>query len=268
MVAGIHGPSPPCCRASTRASYEDVHRGGVAIDTASSGRADAESTRNPWCVARSLTVVRQRPQGVIKDKAGVKRVLNEVGDEGDPSGPTLVEKVYEYRFVGLNTDGWLELVALVGGGRPSTGLEIVLQTPGGVPLPDRLTTTYEGFVMRELVGFDVPADLNQVLRDLDGDGTYEIVMPQPLGGEGASGGPRLPAEIPEVFAWKQGDFANVSARYPEFYRNEVLPRLERQLQMLETLPGAADPSDRADRRADRERVVREIAEARKRAAHK
>ena len=85
-------------------------------------------------------------------------------------------------------------------------------------LPNRLTDTYEGFVMRERVGFDVP-DLNEVLRDLDGDGTYEIVMPQalrePLDGEG---GPRLPAEIPEVFAWKDGDYANVSARYPKFYR--------------------------------------------------
>jgi hypothetical protein len=151
-------------------------------------------------------------------------------------------------------------VALVSGGRPSTGLEIVFQTPGGVPLTDRLTTTYDGFVMRELVGFDVP-DLNAVLRDLDDDGTYEIVMPQSLGR-------RLPAEIPEVFAWKQGDFANVSARYPEFYRDEVLPRLERQLQMLETLPGAADSSDRADRRADREKVGREIAEARKRATQR
>ena len=110
--------------------------------------------------------------------------------------------------------------------------------------------------------------LNQVLRDLDRDGTYEIVMPQPLGGEGASGGPRLPAEIPEVFAWKDGDYANVSARYPEFYRDEVLPRLERQLQLLEAQPGAADPSDRAARRADRENVVREIAEARKRATQK
>jgi hypothetical protein len=206
-------------------------------------------------------------KALFKDKAGVKRFLNEVANEGDPSGPTFVENVYEYRFVDVNADGWLELVALVGGGRPSTGLEIVFQTPGGVPLTDRLTTTYDGFVMRELVGFDVP-DLNAVLRDLDGDGTYEIVMPQSLGGEGASGGPRLPAEIPEVFAWKQGDFANVSARYPEFYRNEVLPRLERQLQMLETLPGAADPSDRADRRADREKVGREIAEARKRAWQK
>ena len=214
-----------------------------------------------WSSASALSAL-------FKDKATLKRFLNEVINEGDLSGPTFVEKVYEYRFVDLNADGWLEVVALVGGGRPSTGLEIVFQTPGGVALPDRLTTTYEGFVMRELVGFDVPADLNQVLRDLDRDGTYEIVMPQPLGGEGPSGGPRLPAEIPEVFAWKDGDFANVSARYPEFFRDEVLPRLERQLQLLESQPGSADRFDRAARRADRENVVREIAEARERATQK
>src|SRR4051794_7615856 len=172
----------------------------------------AAASATNWSSASALN-------SLFKDRARVKRFLNEVINEGDLSGPTFVEKVYEYRFVDLNADGWLELVALVGGGRLSTGLEVVFQTPGGVPLPDRLTTTYEGFVMRELVGFDVPADLNQVLRDLDGDGTYEIVMPQPLGGEGASGGPRLPAEISEVFAWKDGDCANVSTRYPEFYRD-------------------------------------------------
>jgi len=208
---------------------------------------------------------------LFNDKARVKRFLNEVANEGATSGQAfigdVVTNVYEYRVVDLDADGWLELVALVGGGRPSTALEIVFQTPGGVPLTDRLTATYEGFVVRELVGFDVP-DLEAVLRDLDGDGTAEIVMPQSIGGEGASGGPRLPAEIPEVFAWKDGNYANVSARYPEFYRDEVLPRVEQQLQMLEALPAPTDPSEQADRRADRERVVREIAEARKRATER
>lgn len=211
-----------------------------------------------WSSASALNAL-------FKDKASVKRFLNEVANESDPSGPTFVEKVYEYRFVDLNADGWLELVSLVGGGRPSTGLEIVFQTPGGVPLTDRLTSTYDGFVMRELARVDV-SDLNAVLRDLDGDGTYEIVAPQPLGE--VVGASRPQAQIPEVFTWKDDNYANVSARYPEFYRDEVLPRLERQLQMLETLPAAADRFDRATRRADREKVVREIAEARKRAMQK
>jgi hypothetical protein len=83
------------------------------------------------------------------------------------------------------------------------------------------------------------------------------VAPQPLGE--IVGASRPQAKIPEVFAWKDGNYANVSARYPQFYRDEVLPRLEGQLQMLEALPpGAPDPSDSAARRADREKVASEI----------
>jgi hypothetical protein len=211
-----------------------------------------------WKSARALNAV-------FNDKARVKRFLNEVANEGDRNGPTFVESVYEYRVVDLNADGWLELVALVGGGRPTTGLAVVFQTSGGLPPTDRLTSTYEGFGIHELTGFNVPA-LNDVLRDLDGDGTYEIVMPQYFGR--LEGGWRPQAEIPEVFAWKQNDYANVSARYPKFYRDEVLPRLQRQLQMLERLPAAADAFERADQRADRERVASEIAEVKKRARRK
>jgi hypothetical protein len=201
---------------------------------------------------------------LFKDKGRVRQFLNEVANDGDPSGPLSVVDVFDYRFVDLNADSWLELVALVRGDRPPTLLEIVFQTPGGVPLP-HLGATYEGFVIRELSRVDV-SDLNAVLRDLDGDGTYEIVAPQPLGE--IVGAAFAQAQIPEVFAWKAGDYVNVSQRYPEFYRDEVLPRLERQLQRLEALPGPADRSDRAARRADREKVGREIAEVRKRATQK
>lgn len=200
----------------------------------------------------------------FKNNAVVKHFLNEVANAGDPGGPTSVVEVFDHRVVDLNRDGRLELVALVRGDRPSTFLEIVFQTPGHVPPTDRLASTYDGFVVRELSHVDVP-DLNTVLRDLDGDGTYEIVAPQIIGE--VVGASRPQAEIPEVFAWKQGDYANVSARYPEFYRNEVLPRLERQLQKLKGPPGPADPSTDAGRLAEREKVMREIAEARKRATH-
>ena len=215
-----------------------------------------------WTSASALNVL-------FKDNAHVKRFLNELANEGVTSGPEfvgdVVADVYEYRFIDLNGDGWLELVALVGGDRPSTGLEIVFQTPGGVPLTDRLTTTYEGFVIRELTGRDVP-DLNGVLRDLDGDGIDEIVMPQAIGEIVGAAFPQ--AEIPDVFEWKNADYVNISARHPEFYRNEVLPGLEWQLRRLEALPAPEDPSEATDRRSEREKVVREIAEARKRARQK
>jgi hypothetical protein len=216
------------------------------------------ASRVNWTSASALNAL-------FKDKASVKRFLNEIANGGDTSAPEFIAELYDHRFVDLNGDGWFELVALVGGQRLSTALEVVFQTPGGAPPADRLATTHDGFVMRELPGFDV-GDLNAVLRDLDHDGTYKIVMPQLLGGfEGAA---RPQATIPEVFSWNGGDYAKVSARYPEFYRDEVLPRIERQLQMLEALPAAGDAVDRANRRAQREKYAREIAEARKRVPQK
>jgi hypothetical protein len=95
---------------------------------------------------------------------------------------------------------------------------------------------------------------------------YEIVMPQLLGAfEGTA---RRQATMPEVYAWHRGDFATVSASYPEFYRNEVLPRLQRELQKLEALPEPNANAEKAESRARRENCLREIAEARKRAPQK
>jgi hypothetical protein len=216
------------------------------------------ASRVNWTSASAL-------EALFKDKSSVKRFLDEIANDGDTSGPEATPEVYEYRFVDLNRDGWLELVALVSGGRLATFLDVVFQTPNGAPPADRLATAHDGFVLQTLSGFDV-GDLNAVIRDLDRDGTYEIVMPQLLGEYAGMANPQ--ATIPEVFSWKGGDFAKVSPRYPEFYRDEVLPRIERQLQMLEALPATADPSDRSGRRAEREKYAREVAEARKRAPQK
>ena len=211
-----------------------------------------------WSSASALNAL-------FKDNGTVKRFMNEVTNDGDPSDLLSGLDVFDHRFVDLDGDGWLELVALVSGDRPGVGLEVVFQTPGGVPPTDRLATTYEGFVFRELGGRNV-ADLNEVLRDLDGDGTPEIVIPQAFGEIVGAAFPQT--KIPEVFAWKNGDYVNVSARHSKFYRNEILPQLERQLHVLDALPAPEDPSERTARRADREKVVREIAEARKRATQK
>jgi hypothetical protein len=214
------------------------------------------ATSVDWTSARAL-------KALFKDKLSVKHFLDEIANEGDTTGPEATPEVYDYRFVDLNGDGWLELVALVSGKRLPVFLDVVFQAPA--PPADRLATTHRGFVLQSLSGFDV-ADLNSVLKDLDGDGTEELVMPQLLGDYAGTASPQ--ATIPEVFSWKGADFAKVSGRYPEFYRDEVLPRLERKLQALESLPAAADPAARAVRRAEREKYVREIAEARRRAPQK
>ena len=119
----------------------------------------AAASATNWSSARALN-------SLFNDKARVKRFLNEVANDGDPNGPLFVVDVFDYRFVDLNADGWFELVALVGGDRPSTALEIVFQTPGGVPLPDRLATTLpDGFVLR-----DCPVSMSRSMPVFTGSG--------------------------------------------------------------------------------------------------
>jgi hypothetical protein len=240
----------------------------VAVVTAGWGGARVLAQEPSTHVARG---VRWSAEGelraLFKDPATVKSFLGEIESGGDATEPDVIGDVEEYRLVDLDRDGWLELVALVSGtGRKlSPFLVVVYQTPEGTPPSDRLATTNDGFVMRSLSGVGVE-NLTALFRDLDNDGTYEIVMPELLGPfEGAA---RPQATMPEVYEWKAGDFVRVSSRYPEFYRDEVLPQVEGKLQKLEELPTPAAAGDRAELRALREAYVREIAEARKRATQR
>jgi hypothetical protein len=201
----------------------------------------------------------------FKDARTVKSFLNEIANDGDLTAPDIID-VDEFRIVDLDRDGLFELVALVSGTarKLSTNLEVVFHRPSGAQPVDRLATEFKGFIMRELTGFDID-DLNAVLRDLNNDGTYEIVMPELLGPyEGAA---RPSARMPEIYAWNGADYAKVSAKFPEFYRDEVLPRLERELEKLEA-PEPNANAGQTELRARRERYLREIAEARKRVPQK
>lgn len=204
-------------------------------------------------------------RALFKDAGTVERFLNEIVNEGDLTAPDMIGEVEEFKIIDLDRDSRLELVALTSstGRSLSTFLVVLFQLPNGIQPSDRLTTQHDGFVMRELSGFDV-GNLDTVLRDLDNDGTHEIVMPELLGGY--QGMTRPQATIPEVYVWTKGDYVKVSARYPEFYRDDVLPRLERELQRLEASPALQEARDRGELRALRQKYAREIAEVRKRAA--
>lgn len=71
--------------------------------------------------------------------------------------------------------------------------------------------------------------------------------------------------MPEIYNWNGHGYEKASAKYGWYYRDVVLPALERQLNKLETRPSAAaDPHDRARRQILRENYRLQIAEARKR----
>ncbi len=129
-------------------------------------------------------------------------------------------RIGEVRFVDLDRDGHLELVATVdysGRGFFTTVVTFKRGTQGKV--------TYS---MTSINGFSVE-DLAQKLRDLDRDGRAELVVQQYV--DRYEGTTRAPLET-VVYAWRGDRFVDASDQYPAFYRAEVIPALESRLQAI------------------------------------
>ena len=205
---------------------------------------------------------------LFRDTAVVRNFLNEIDRAGSPGDPGMFEGVREYRFVDLNADGVVELVALadVSGREFFNNIEIVFPTFERPIGRQRDESEFQGFVLRQVHGFEVES-LEAALKDLDGDRTYEIVVADTLGPERDRTVPQ--ATVPEIYHWNGVGYEKASAKYRWFYRDVVLPALERQLQKLETLPSpAADPHERVRRQVLRDNYRLQIAEARKRSGRR
>ena len=182
-------------------------------------------------------------RALLKDNATVKRFLNEI-DTGDPTGAGAIEAVKEYRLLDLWGDGQIELIALIDvSGRGFFNiLEIVRLGP-------------EGFVTPEVRGFQIEG-LESTLKDLDGDGRYELVVPTLLEEyEGA----RPLATLEEVYVFNGQQYVKASGRFPQFYSEVVLPRLQRELAKLEATPETEMAAE--ERVLWRKKYQTEIAEA-------
>jgi hypothetical protein len=132
------------------------------------------------------------------------------------------------------------------------------------PIPaNPLDSEFQGFLLRSVHGFEIES-LDAALEDLDVDGLPEVVVTDLI--EPDEGPTRRSATLPQIYKWNGRDYDKASAKFGWYYRKLVLPALESELQRLETLPQPEQPDDRAALQERRERTLREIAEARKRAS--
>jgi hypothetical protein len=198
----------------------------------------------------------------------VRTFLNEIQTGGDGSEPGTFAAVKEYRFVDLDNDGWLELVALVdvSGREFFNSIEIVHQSPAARGPRDRLAREYEGFALETVHGFEIDS-LDAALKDLDNDGRYEIVVKDLVGAY--QGTTRPNAVIPEIYGWTGDRYEKTSSRFPAYYRQIVLPELERALQNANAIPEATlNPPERNQLRLERAKYAAEIAAVRARLGEK
>jgi hypothetical protein len=202
----------------------------------------------PWAKVNTEDLRR-----ILDDKSAVKSFLNEIGVDGAGPSERLVSDVKEYRFVDLTGSGAVELVALVDitGRGLFNNIHIVYRRP-------------EGLVIRELHGFGLES-LDQAVTDLNRDGVYEIVLPQSV--SDYAGAAKPTPVLPEVYAWTGNEYDKASSRFPAYYRDVVLPTLERKLKKLDSLPEEGmTASEKVKQRQSREKYQSEIAAVRVRLA--
>lgn len=98
-------------------------------------------------------------------------------------------------------------------------------------------------------GFHVPP-LSEVIRDVDGDGKDELVVPSLVEGEAPSNDAWQPPAIwPRVYRWRGAQYVDASADSPAFYDKEVLPNLDKEIEegreraaRAPSMPVAGDPN--------------------------
>ena len=116
--------------------------------------------------------------------------------------------VCSFRFVNLQNSGTLSLVATVNWASDYCNqIYIVDKGPGG-------------FVISSLNGAkECCRDLGGVLQDLNGTGTYQLVVQSPL--TFAQGLNHCGASWPVIYGWTGSEYADVSSQYMGFYRQRL-----------------------------------------------
>jgi len=128
------------------------------------------------------------------------------------------DEVCSYHFADLRHDGFLSLVCGLGvSGRPSCR---------DVYIIDRTASGFEMYGSSAEIG--AGSDVSADIRDLRHDGNLEFLLHDSLGSipHGCT------ADWTEIYAWTGANYANVSDRFRDFYRqsleavNKIIPVLQ------------------------------------------
>jgi hypothetical protein len=147
------------------------------------------------------------------DKAAVAHFMNKLGSGDDSITAVKPSDILEFEWVDLAGDGKYELVLTESSGPNAYFLSIYWQEGPGK------------FRDQSLPG---AATLKTAIRDLDRDGTDEIVLYVSLDPSGFRGARATPV-WPRVYRLHDGEYVDASSDFPEFYTDEVLPKLDQEI---------------------------------------
>jgi hypothetical protein len=86
-------------------------------------------------------------------------------------------------------------------------------------------------------GDQLGTDLGKIVRDIDGDGEIELVIPTTL----VSYGTGATITWPAVYRLEKGKYVEASRDFPGFYEDEVMPKLQERINQYQGKPGVGTP---------------------------
>lgn len=201
------------------------------------GSARAASiTSTPWGQG-NITVLR------AFQKSDIVQLLDNVTDFGNLHRCACVRPadIGEFTWADLAGDGREELLLTrdVNGRQFFNALDIFWRDNSG-------KVTYE-----EIEGWMI-RDLGAVIRDLNGDGRDELIIPTVL----------IQYNTAETFTWpvvyrlEKGKYIEASRDFPQFYENQVLPRLEARIGDYQAKPGLGNQNMAAVLTFEKDKILR------------
>jgi hypothetical protein len=119
-------------------------------------------------------------------------------------------RLCSFRFVDLRRLGELSLVAVIGGN--NTGPDCT-----EVAVIDKDANQFELYVLAAAGN----SDLARIIKNLNGDGHFELVVDDPLLYEGTKYPGTCMVLWPRVYAWTGSGYTEVSSQYPKYYEGEL-----------------------------------------------
>jgi hypothetical protein len=149
------------------------------------------------------------------DKAGVAALVNNLADPSIVPG-LAAGNIGDFAWKDLGGDGTYQLVVVKDVGRRFYNALIVYNREKSGKLD-----------AQEIRGWNIQ-DLSAVVRDLNGDGKDELIVPSQLPCSSYRGAGAIPT-WPAVYRLEKGHYVEASRDFPAFYDNEILPKLNSQM---------------------------------------